>query len=179
MEFLRFLFTFMFSGPRSVVVVYLLVTALVAIPLIISYIREAEYQKYITEKIHALINNNTTVTPEEFFELRNSKVKRSNSIAGKVYNLPGVYVIHNQTKDMYYVGQGKKVLDRVNSHFTGRGNGDVYADYKYNDSFKIGIIPFNNSDFSSLNELERIAIKTYNAYTKGYNKTRGNQGWVF
>ena len=76
---------------------------------------------------------------------------------------------------MYYVGQGKKVLDRVNSHFTGRGNGDVYADYKYNDSFKIGIIPFNNSDFSSLNELEMKEKKTYNAYTKGYNKTRGNQ----
>ena len=34
------------------------------------------------------------------------------------------------------MGQGKAVLDRVNHHFSGRGNGDVYADYKYGD-FKI------------------------------------------
>lgn len=74
MEFLRFLFTFVFSEVGFIVVVSLGVIALLAIPLIISFIREAEYQKYITEKIHALINNNTTVTPEEFFELRNSKV---------------------------------------------------------------------------------------------------------
>ena len=176
MEFFFFLLTFLFSEAAFILVVSLGAIAILTIPIIISLKRQAEYQEYLSEKIHALINNTTTVTPEEFFELRNSKVKRSNSIAGKVYNFPGVYVIHNQTKDMYYVGQGIKVLDRVNSHFTGRGNGDVYADYKYNDSFKIGIIPFNNSDFSSLNELERLAIKTYNAYTKGYNKTRGNQG---
>lgn len=142
----------------------------------VSYYKQLQYQEYLRQKILDLINNNTNVTPEEFFELRNAKVRRSNSIAGKVYNFPGVYVIHNQTKNMYYVGQGKKVLDRVNNHFTGKGNGDVYADYKYNDSFEISIIPFRNSGFSSLNELERLAIKTYNAYTQGYNKTRGNQG---
>lgn len=33
------------------------------------------------------------------------------------------------------MGQGKAVLDRVNHHFSGRGNGDVYADYKYGDFF--------------------------------------------
>ena len=35
------------------------------------------------------------------------------------------------------MGQGKAVLDRVNHHFSGRGNGDVYADYKYGDFFTI------------------------------------------
>jgi hypothetical protein len=41
------------------------------------------------------------------------------------YNFAGVYILHNKSKDLYYVGQGKQVLNRVYSHFTGKGNGDV------------------------------------------------------
>lgn len=137
--------------------------------------REAKYQEYIKKKVHDLVNK-TKVTPEEFFELRNLTVGKNKNSVSKTHNFPGVYVIYNQTKDMYYVGQGVRVFDRVNNHFTGKGNGDVYADYKYNNYFQIGIIPFENCGFSTLNELERVTIKTYNAYIKGYNKTRGNQG---
>lgn len=82
----------------------------------------------------------------------------------------------NQSKGMYYVGQGKQVFSRVNAHFTGKGNGDVYADYKYGDKFTIKMIALENSGFSTLNELERNTIAKYNAYYKGYNKTRGNKG---
>lgn len=77
---------------------------------------------------------------------------------------------------MYYVGQGKKVFQRVNNHFTGHGNGDVYADYKYGDKFTIKMIALENSGFTTLNELERNTIAPYDAYAKGYNKTRGNRG---
>ena len=65
-------------------------------------------------------------------------------------------------------------MDRVNTHFTGRGNGDVYADYKYGDVFTIKMIALDRSGFSTLNELERYTISYYDAYHKGYNKTRGN-----
>ena len=82
----------------------------------------------------------------------------------------------NQSKSMYYVGQGKQVFNRVNAHFTGKGNGDVYADYKYGNKFTIKMIALENSGFSTLNELERNTIAKYNAYYKGYNKTRGNKG---
>ena len=57
---------------------------------------------------------------------------------------------------MYYVGQGKQVLNRVKAHFTGQGNGDVYADYKYGDEFTIKMISLDNSGFDTLNELEGI-----------------------
>ena len=77
---------------------------------------------------------------------------------------------------MYYVGQGKKVFQRVNNHFTGHGNGDVYADYKYGDDFTIKMIALETSGFKTLNELERNTIMTYNAYSRGYNKTKGNKG---
>ncbi|MDI3234365.1 hypothetical protein QK289_05055 [Exiguobacterium antarcticum] len=74
-----------------------------------------------------------------------------------------------------YVGQGKQVLNRVNSHFTGKGNGEVYADFKYGDYWTIRMIALEGSGFSTLNELERHSIDVYNSYEQGYNKTRGNK----
>lgn len=131
----------------------------------------------IKGKINKLADNALEVTPEEFFRIRNS----SNGGRGKKhistkYDFTGIYILFNHTKNMYYVGQGKKVFQRVNNHFTGHGNGDVYADYKYGDSFTIKMIALENSGFSTLNELERNAIMTYDAYSHGYNKTRGNRG---
>ena len=90
--------------------------------------------------------------------------------------MAGVYILYNQTKNKYYVGQGKQLLNRVNMHLTGSGNGRVYADYKYGDRFTIQLIPLQGSGYHSLNELERVAISRYEAYSKGYNRTRGNKG---
>ena len=92
-----------------------------------------------------------------------------------MYKRQGVYIIYNITKDMYYVGQSKHVMARVNSHLTGHGNGDVYADYKYGDEFEITLIPLKESGYSSLNAMEKDTIDMYDAYTKGYNRTRGNE----
>lgn len=50
-------------------------------------------------------------------------------------NKPGIYIIHNVTKNKYYVCQSRIVLKIVRNHFSGSGNGDVYADFKYNDEF--------------------------------------------
>ena len=63
----------------------------------------------------------------------------------------------------------------MNQHFTGHGNGDVYADYKYGDSFLIKIVKLSSSGYSDLDALERDLIKKYNAYSAGYNKTSGNR----
>ena len=119
---------------------------------------------------------------EQFFE-------RLRSLAGDgvpvkeflaVYNalrqsdFTGVYVLHNLTKDMYYVGQSIKVIDRVGQHFTGHGNGDVYADFKYGDEFEVSTVSLVDSGYGSLNDLERDTIAAYDAYNNGYNKTAGN-----
>lgn len=129
-------------------------------------------------QIHKLADNSTELTPKQFFAMRN---KRAGTGGGKgspkyalSYNFAGVYVLYNKTKDVYYVGQAKQILNRVNNHFTGKGNGDVYADYKYGDKWVIKMIALDKSGFHSLNELERYAIHAYNAYEKGYNKNRGN-----
>lgn len=130
----------------------------------------------INAQIDNLANNTIEMTPKEFMKMRNT------SFGGKgrpsyalTRNFAGVYILYNETKDMYYVGQGKQVLNRVNNHFTGKGNGDVYADYKYGDIFSIKMIALENSGFKTLNELERHTIARYNAFSKGYNKTRGNR----
>lgn len=115
--------------------------------------------------------------PTRFFIIRNTSAGgRWKKFISTKYDFPGVYIIHNHTKEMNYVGQGEKVFQRVNSHFTGHGNGDVYVDYKYGDEFTIKMIALENSGFSTLNELERNTITTYNDYAKGYNRTRGNKG---
>ena len=118
------------------------------------------------------------LTPEEFLQLRKDGLPKNGKTRYNALseNFAGVYVLYNQTKNMYYVGQGQRVLSRVNAHFTGKGNGDVYADYKYGDLFTITLFALEESGFSSLNELEREAISAYGAYANGYNKTRGNRG---
>lgn len=77
--------------------------------------------------------------------------------------ITGIFIVHNATKDLYYVGQGEKAIDRAAIKFLGRGNCDVYADYKYGDSFNVRIIPLSESDYESLNELKRAAIQALEA----------------
>lgn len=104
------------------------------------------------------------ITPKEFFIGKQQQTG----------DCVGVYIIHNKTKDMYYVGQATRLYFRVNQHFTGHGNGDVYADYKYGDEFTIKLIKLTESGYDDLDKLEKAKIREYNAYTNGYNKTAGN-----
>lgn len=88
-------------------------------------------------------------------------------------NYVGVYVIYNRSQNLYYVGQATRTVDRLKSHLTGHGNGDVYADFKYGDEMFISIIPYELS-FGSLNDMEADFIEYYDAVENGYNKTKGN-----
>jgi len=138
--------------------------------------KEKLKRKKLQEKVTRLSNSQTELTPQQFFELREQTFgEKSNRRRYKKLNFEGVYVLYNSTKNKYYVGQGKRILDRVNMHFTGKGNGDVYADYKYGDSFTIKMIGLDHSGYKSLNALERDTIEVFNARATGYNKTNGNK----
>ena len=136
-----------------------------------------EIKKFrIKRLVHNLSQNAIEMTPEQFMRMRSMSLGgRGRKSYALTLNFAGVYILHNKTKDLYYVGQGKQVLNRVNAHFTGHGNGDVYADYKYGDQFTIRTIALENSGFSSLNALERYCISYYHAFYRGYNKPRGNR----
>lgn len=158
----------------------LIVLLMVVAPLILCVliiIKRNKKRAEIDAQIEGLANNSIEMTPAEFMEMRNySFGGRGSKSYALSQNFPGVYILYNKSKNMYYVGQGKQVLNRVNSHFTGKGNGDVYADYKYGDEFTIKMIALDGSGFQTLNELERNTILHYNAFSNGYNKTRGNRG---
>lgn len=112
-----------------------------------------------------LAHNYHNMSPEQFFKLRKT-------ING---DMVGVYVLYNHNRKMYYVGQATRLFFRVNQHFTGHGNGDVYGDYKRGkDKFTIKLIPLVNSGYYDLDKLEKDMITKYDAYNSGYNKTQGN-----
>lgn len=131
--------------------------------IIINYLNY--HENVILKNYNNFINDNTSLTPDEFFNIKN---KQSGDVVG-------VYIIHNKTKNMYYIGQAKRLFFRLNRHFTGCGNGDVYADYKHGDDFTIQIIKLTESGYSDIDKLERDLIKKYDAYNSGYNKTNGNK----
>ncbi len=148
---------------------------LIFITFIITFYLINKKKKEINKKIDELASGVVEYTPEEFFDLRNFSFGGKNKPKYTLTkNFAGVYIIYNKTKDMYYIGQSLKILNRVNNHFTGKGNGDVYADYKYGDKFTIKMIALDKSGYDSLNALERDIINKYDAFSKGYNKTKGN-----
>ncbi len=128
----------------------------------------------LKKQLRDLLNSQIELSPEAFFKMRNQKNLNKKGYVSSSYQIKGVYVLYNATKNMYYVGQGINIINRVNSHLNGSGNGDVYADYKYGDKFTIKLISLDSTEFKSLNELEKNLISYYNSYKYGYNKTKGN-----
>lgn len=119
-------------------------------------------------ELHLLTNDGKTMDVDGFLKHRERMLRHDPS------DFPGVYIIHNTDKDRYYVGQSVHVLKRVHGHFTGHGNGDVYADLKYGTSFTVRLEALEGSGYHSLDDLERVLIRKYDAWGSGYNKTRGN-----
>jgi len=126
-------------------------------------------RRSVRRRIRALASGRVEMTPEAFLAARRASF---GSVGEKEF--AGVYVLHNSTRDKYYVGQGQRVLSRVTQHFSGHGNGDVYADWSYGDAFTIRTIALRGSGYRSLDDLERDTITAFSAYDDGYNRTRGN-----
>lgn len=123
-------------------------------------------------RIASLANHEAPMLAEDFLDMR-SRLVASRMLQESEFT--GVYILHNASRDKYYVGQSIRVLSRITQHLTGHGNGDVYADFKYGDRFTVRTIPIQGSGYQSLNDLERDTISAYNAKEQGYNMTRGNR----
>ena len=75
--------------------------------------------------------------------------------------------------DNVYVGQSMTVFARVRNHLTGHGNGDVYAEVKYNAPCGEQIfVVFVPCDAKDLNDKEKELIRQFNAQ-QSFNKTAG------
>lgn len=147
-------------------IIFLVIIWSIGLLMVMSIIGNSMKRTRRKKEIARKIETVSAITPQEFLDIKRE--------LGHKIVFSGVYIIYNVTKDKPYVGQSKNVFQRVQSHLTGHGNGDVYADYKYGDQFTIKMIDLTKTDFQSLNELERYCIKVCKAYEKGYNKTQGN-----
>lgn len=138
---------------------------LVVVPFLLSQLKRAGKRS----KLKRMVRRADAMTPKQFFAWRNS-------FRGKMYqaDFKGAYILYNASKRMYYVGQSVHVPSRVNAHLTGKGNGDVYADYKYGDRFEIRMLRLKGSGYKDLDSLERELISMYRCCEKGYNRQRGN-----
>lgn len=89
----------------------------------------------------------------------------------------GIYILHNFTKNKYYVGQGKNVNRRMLDHFTkSKSKNSILKDYKQGDLFEYKQIKLIESGFDNINELEKAYINYYNSIDKGYNSASGIGG---
>lgn len=109
-----------------------------------------------------------TFIPVESFLLRKDEFK----------NKKGIYVIHNQNLNKYYVGQTKNIYTRVcTQHFdlkTGECKNNSFKD-DYNNhkhAFFIAYKFLNTKD--ELDNAERKYIGLFDSFYNGYNKTNGN-----
>ena len=152
----------------------ILVEVLIALLFIVWMLRR---RKKVKNAITRLTSGTQEISAEEFMNMR--KVREGRRKISNQSDFTGIYIIHNMTKNIYYVGQSKTVLKRVTSHFGGHGNGDIYADLKYGDAFSVKAISLADSGYINLDALERDAIQAYDAFENGYNKNRGNRtyGW--
>lgn len=149
----------------SIAVLIALFIYLLVVSIFVWWLQKRDLAK-LRVQMDGLTEDSSGLSPEMFLKSRLDLKK-----AG---DFTGIYILHNISKDQYYVGQGVRVIDRVSQHFMGHGNADVYADWKYGDQFAIKTIALAESGYQSLNDLERDAIAAYDAYGHGYNRTRGN-----
>lgn len=114
-------------------------------------------QKELLNLRQSLLEDDSQIaaSAEEFMSRRKALVQQG--------EVTGIFIVHNATKDLYYVGQSAKAIDRAALQFLGKGNCDVCADFKYGDEFNVRIVPLSTSGYKSLNELKRAAIKALEA----------------
>ena len=130
--------------------------------------------KHNIREFSAFVSGRYTLTPSQ---CRALWLNRPDS--DKCRNVTGVYILHNETQDRYYVGQSVKVFNRIIQHFNGKnGNMDVLMDYLRGDHWNIQIIRLRDTIYDNLDDLERYTIALYDAFESGYNGTRGNGNWV-
>ena len=84
----------------------------------------------------------------------------------------GIYILHNKTKNKYYVGQAKQLFKRVRDHFTVE---DITLDFLRGDEMRVKFLTANELDADyRLDHIEKTGIEIFDSDKNGYNRTTGN-----
>ena len=81
---------------------------LVFVPLLFHY--KNKYIREINQKVNELSNNETEMSVSDFLRMRNQTFGGQGSPQYvKDKQFPGVYILFNKSKNMYYVGQAQYI----------------------------------------------------------------------
>jgi hypothetical protein len=96
-----------------------------------------------------------------------SKILRSADKGGV-----GIYVLYNETRNRYYVGQAKALTARIKKHFEVE---QIARDFLSGDKISVKVLTAAElGDDYRLDHIEKLGIEIYDAEKHGYNKTGGN-----
>lgn len=142
-----------------------------------SIIQEFIYFPYVKE-----LDTSEMILSNSLFNkfIKISSPSNFQQILKNTYNLnefTGIYIIYNINKNKYYVGQGKKTIQRCIKHFLPNDNAPaIKKDFDNGNEFYVNFIKFNGTNFETLDELEYEYIGICNAVEPyGYNHVRGNR----
>ena len=134
--------------------------------------------QYIYEQIKIHINHQNSLIKKQitshnnFIPIHQFINRYRNNVSKKII-APGVYIIWNKTKNLYYIGQSYNIFKRVaGGHFDLKcqcKNLLFYDDYKNHNKF---FVTFIECERQNLNKIERETIQLYSKHL--YNKTHGN-----
>lgn len=129
----------------------------------------------VKDTLNRLLSTKENVSAEEFMQMYDLRIydisSKQNDI--KIMNkieFEGVYILHNKSKNKYYVGKGNKIFKKIDRHFRGYGNIDVYKDLQSGNKFYVRIIRLKDSGYDNIDILANEISKKYKAYEDGYNK---------
>lgn len=122
--------------------------------------------KEVLEKILDISND---VPVEEFLKMYDMRMydisnKQSDIKFMKNVDFEGVYILRNATQNKCFVGKASKVFKKIERHFTGYGNEEIYSEWRKGNKFYINIIRFENSGYDNINYLERDIKEKYEAF---------------
>ena len=136
---------------------------IIAVGLLGIYLAKRRQSRLETFK-NCLCNSSAFVAVESDELLKNRKDLTA------IGDITGLYILHNLSKDRYYVGQSATAISRAAAQLLGRGNKDVYADYKYGDSFDVRIVPLEGSGYSNLKDFKCAVVQALSATGELYGR---------
>lgn len=129
-------------------------------------------KRYIKRRITKLATGKLKTTPKQLIKLYNAQlIGHNHTRYARQFDFSGVYVVHNTTRDMYFVGSGQTVINHAVQSFCRSNDTGLYHDYKNGDRFKVSMFAVDKSEYAGINAARQAVIKQYNAYPHGYNLT--------
>ncbi len=108
----------------------------------------------IKNKLGGLVSGQLELTPEEFMNFQKRETfnpQKSRRVAR--YECAGVYILHNTTKDEYYIMKSNRIFASLVAFFSAQIPCDALNEYIAGDKFMIGIRPLEGSGCSNLDDL--------------------------